>query len=89
MSFFRNIFQAESPVSSRRIIAVWVAFILVSFVVYRGVNQDNALSFLHALLAFLGVILGLTTFQNVKTKMEGKNGTINPDPKDPPKDKPE
>lgn len=86
MSFFKNIFQSESPVSSRRIIAVWVAFVIIGFIVYKGVNEQNALSFVHAFLGFLVLVLGLTTYQNVKSPKKDKVSgfTVNPDPKVPP-----
>lgn len=88
MSFFKNIFQSESPVSSRRIIAVWIAFVIISYTVYKGVNEDNAIQFVYAFLGFLAVLLGLTTYQNI-TKIKKSDGsefssTVNPDPDTPP-----
>lgn len=70
LRFFKQIFQAESPVSSRRIIAFWFAFVILSFIVYKGVNETNAIEFIYAFLVFMGGLLGLTTAQNIVSKVQ-------------------
>jgi len=65
MSFFKDIFRSESPVSSRRLIALWVAFVILSIIVWKGLTPDNAVDFLVPVLIFLGSLLGITTTQNI------------------------
>ena len=80
IKFFKQIFQSESNTSSRRIIAIWFAFVIIGYVVYKGVDSTNALQFVHAFLVFIEVLLVLTTSQNVISKIqnsitERKNNT--------------
>lgn len=69
--FLSDIFKSESPVSSRRLIAVFIGIVLLSYVIWKGVTSDNAIEFLHALLVFLAALLGLTTYQNVVKVKKG------------------
>ncbi len=70
MKFLKQIFEAESQVSSRRIIAFWFGFIILSYIVYKGVTPDNAIEFVYAFLVFMGALLGLTTTQNIVSKIQ-------------------
>lgn len=63
LNFFARIIQSDSKESSKRVAALWVVIVLVSFCVFLYTNKDNVVSVLELLFWFGGALFGLGVAQ--------------------------
>ena len=67
-SFFRDIISAESDASSKRLIAVWFAFVvtgIVTYALWKGEVHETIITIFQALLWLIGALAGIGTAQAI------------------------
>ena len=86
-NFIAGIIRSDGRESHKRVIAIYVTVVLVTFVVIKWTDKDNSVSVLQSLLYFVGGLVGLAVTQYGIGKLRKSSTT--PPPGDPPGDEPD
>lgn len=75
IKFISNIIKSKTPESSKRLIAV-LTFLLISYLVIKFATKENAVELTIVLTSFVLALLGVATYENIKTKKDETSKNI-------------
>ena len=72
-NFIAGIIRSDGKESHKRVIAIYVVVVLITFVVVKWTSETNSVSVLDSLLIFVGSLVGLAVTQVAIEKLGKKN----------------
>lgn len=79
--YLKKIISSDSKESSKRFIAIWAMILVTAAVIVALTKCDNTIEVLYVLLGFVASLLGITSWQSIRTKKHenNKNSSDNSD----------
>lgn len=71
IAYIKKLIETNSKESSKRFIALY-CMLLISFIVLMYTSFDNAVNMMSALLSFVAILVGVSSWQAIKTNQNNK-----------------